>query len=108
MILVRYEEMTGDAAPTKTLNTHFRLFDRPMGVCEKNGRLSIGGTNTVWEYRNVPGVARKLDPPEKHDACYVPRSIHFTGGIDIHEMRCRMNRRIALIQTSTRAFFGMA
>lgn len=99
VILVRYEEMMGDAASTKTLNTHFRLFDRPMGVCEKNGRLSIGGTNTVWEYRNVPGVARKLDPPEKHDACYVPRSIHFTGGIDIHEMSWSDDDLLWLVNT---------
>ena len=99
VILVRHEEIGGDAGPAKTLNTHFRLFDRPMGVCEIDGRLSIGGTNTVWEYRNVPGVARKLDPPGKHDACYVPRSIHFTGNIDIHEMSWSDDDRLWLVNT---------
>jgi uncharacterized protein (TIGR03032 family) len=99
VILVRYEETSDDAGPTKTLNTHFRLFDRPMGVCQKDGRLSIGGTNTVWEYRNVPAAARKLDPPEKHDACYVPRGIHFTGGIDIHEMSWSDDDRLWLVNT---------
>ena len=89
----------GTPAPAQTLNTHFRLFDRPMGVCEIDGRLSIGGTNTVWEYRNVPGVARKLDPPGKHDACYVPRSIHFTGNIDIHEMSWSDDDRLWLVNT---------
>jgi uncharacterized protein (TIGR03032 family) len=99
VILVRHEEMAQGAGPARTLNTHFRLFDRPMGVCEKDGRLSIGGTNTVWEYRNVPGVTRKLDPPGKHDACYVPRGIHFTGNIDIHEMSWSDDDRLWLVNT---------
>jgi uncharacterized protein (TIGR03032 family) len=99
VILVRHEETADDADATSTLNTHFRLFDRPMGVCEKRGRLSIGGANTVWEYRNVPGVSDKLDPPGKHDACYVPRSVHFTGGIDIHEMSWSGDDRLWLVNT---------
>jgi uncharacterized protein (TIGR03032 family) len=40
----------------------------------------------VWEFRNVPAVAAKLDPPGKHDACYLPRAAHVTGDIQIHEM----------------------
>jgi hypothetical protein len=71
VILIRPEEAAA-AGPASTLNTQFRLFDRPMGVSEKDGRLAIGGTNTVWEYRNVPAAAHKLDPPGRHDACYVP------------------------------------
>lgn len=34
----------------------------------------------------MPAVAQKLDPPDKHDACYLPRDSHITGDIDIHEM----------------------
>jgi uncharacterized protein (TIGR03032 family) len=98
VILVRREAATDDR-PSDTLNTHFRLFDRPMGVCEKNGRLSLGGANTVWEYRNVPGAAPKLEPAGKHDACYVPRSIHFTGNIDIHEMSWSGDDRLWLVNT---------
>ena len=64
VILVRRETAAAGSESPDTLNTHFRPFDRPMGVCEKGGRLSIGGTNTVWEYRNVPGAAPKLDPQE--------------------------------------------
>jgi uncharacterized protein (TIGR03032 family) len=68
------------------LNTHFRPFAKPMGIAADRTRLSIGGTNTVWEYRNVPAAARTLVPPDTHDACYVPRRLHVTGDIDIHEM----------------------
>ena len=99
VILVRPERAAVERGSSDTLNTHFRLFDRPMGVCEKNGRLGIGGTNTVWEYRNVPGAAPKVDPPGKHDACYVPRSVHFTGNIDIHEMGWSDDDRLWLVNT---------
>ena len=68
------------------LNTHFRTFTKPMGIAANNTRLTIGGSNTVWDYHNMPAVAPKLDPPGKHDACYIPRRIHVTGDIDIHEL----------------------
>ncbi|MGH9649485.1 MAG: TIGR03032 family protein, partial [Terriglobales bacterium] len=69
-----------------TLNTHFRSFGKPMGIAADRSRLTIGGTNTVWYYRNLPAVAPKLEPRGRHDACYLPRRIHVTGDIDIHEM----------------------
>lgn len=68
------------------LNTHFRSFTKPMGIVADPQRLTIGGSNTVWDYRNVPAVAQKLEPVGKHDACYLPRRLHVTGDIDIHEM----------------------
>ncbi len=69
-----------------TINTHFRNFSKPMGIANDYARLTIGGTNTVWHYRNIPAVAPKLEPEGKHDACYVPRTINVTGDIDIHEL----------------------
>ena len=68
------------------LNTHFRTFAKPMGIVADHSRLTIGGANTVWEYRNMPALAKKLEPAGKHDACYLPRRIHVTGDIDIHEL----------------------
>ena len=97
VIIVRAEQPADGGAPV--LNTHFRLFDRPMGASEKDGRLAIGGTNTVWEYRDVPAAASKLDGPAVHDACYVPRSIHFTGNIDIHEVAWAADHRLWLVNT---------
>jgi uncharacterized protein (TIGR03032 family) len=99
VILVRRDARADEADAAGSLNTHFRPFDRPMGVCEKNGRLAIGGANTVWHYRNVPGVAGKLDPPGKHDACYVPCDVHFTGNVDIHEMAWSGDDRLWLVNT---------
>ncbi|MGQ0593855.1 MAG: TIGR03032 family protein [Gammaproteobacteria bacterium] len=78
VILIRNDE--------GVLNTHFRTFGKPMGIAADRARLTIGGTNTVWYYRNLPAVAGKLEPAGKYDACYLPRRIHVTGDIDIHEL----------------------
>jgi uncharacterized protein (TIGR03032 family) len=70
------------------LNTHYRAFKSPMGLAlaDGGGRLAIGTTTQVWEFRDVPNVARRLDPAGKHDACFLPRASHVTGNVLIHEM----------------------
>ncbi len=73
-------------ADGEALNTHFRVFKKPMGLAADRTRLAIGTGCHIWELRNVPAVAQKLEPKGKHDACYLPRNIHVTGDIDIHEM----------------------
>lgn len=93
VILVRYD------TETQTVNTHFRSFLKPMGIAGDQARLTIGGTNTVWYYRNMPAVARKLEPPGKHDAAFLPRRIHVTGDIDIHELAWGANDELWLVNT---------
>jgi uncharacterized protein (TIGR03032 family) len=68
------------------LNTHFRTFPKPMGLAASPGRFVLGCARDVHTYVNMPSVARKLDPPERHDACFLPRHSQVTGDIDIHEM----------------------
>jgi uncharacterized protein (TIGR03032 family) len=68
------------------INTHFRAFNKPMGLAVGRGRLAIGTAVDVWEFRNVPAVATKMEPHGKHDACFLPRSAHVTGDVQIHEM----------------------
>lgn len=68
------------------LNTHFCSFNRPMGIAAQGNRLVVGTNNEVFEFRNTPAVAPKVEPKGKHDACFIPRSIHYTGNIDIHEL----------------------
>lgn len=82
-----------------TINTHFRTFIKPMGMAADHNRLIIGGANTVWEYRNMPAVAPKLEPAGKHDACYLPRRIHITGDIDIHELAWDANNGLWAVNT---------
>lgn len=68
------------------LNTHFRLFPKPMGLAVSPNRLAIGCETDVREFHNLPAVASKLDPPGRHDACFLPRVAHSTGDVQIHEM----------------------
>jgi len=73
-------------ADGNTINTHFRVFPKPMGLAADIGRLAVGTASQVWELRNMPVVAHKLEPVGKHDACYLPRNSHITGDIDIHDL----------------------
>ncbi len=68
------------------INTHFRIFSKPMGIAANRERIAIGCASQIWELHNIPAVASKLEPLGKHDACYIPRNVHITGDIDIHEM----------------------
>lgn len=78
LIIIRSD---GDA-----INTHFRVFSKPMGLAGDYSRLTVGTTHQICELRNVPAVTNRLEPTGKHDACYLPRNFHVTGDIDIHEM----------------------
>ena len=68
------------------INTHFRALNQPMGLAIGKDRLAIGTEQEIIEFRNVPAAAKKLDPVDKHDACYLPRAAHVTGNVLIHEM----------------------
>ncbi|TWU31956.1 TIGR03032 family protein [Novipirellula artificiosorum] len=68
------------------LNTHFRWFNKPMGMAIQGGRLAVGCANRIQEFHNVPAVATRLEPAGKHDAAWLPRRENVTGDIQIHEM----------------------
>jgi len=101
VILVRAQD-------AKTLNTHFRTFPMPMGVAmrvdaelsptgqkqvgglanqrSQSYRLALGTRTGIWDYRNQPDLAPKIEPKGTHDACLVPRNMHVTGDIRVHEL----------------------
>jgi uncharacterized protein (TIGR03032 family) len=82
LVLVR-----GDTEQEKpVINTHFRTFKKPMGMCVGDNRLALGTAQEIWEFRNVPAVTGKLEPAGKYDACFLPRRLHVTGDVQIHEM----------------------
>jgi uncharacterized protein (TIGR03032 family) len=68
------------------LNTHFRDFDKPMGIAVADGRFCLGTRTEVWDLRDMPEVAPRLEPSGTHDACYLPRNRHVTGDMGVHEM----------------------
>ena len=76
------------------LNTHFRAFQ---------ARWAWPSTATAWPSappcrsgssttsRRWPA---KLEPAGRHDACFLPRSSHVTGNIQIHEMAWGIPRKL--------------
>ena len=83
------------------LNCHFRAFKSPMGLAVTGGgaRLAIGTAQQVWEFRDVPEAARHLEPADKHDACYLPRSGHVTGNVLVHEMAFGADNQLWFVNT---------
>jgi uncharacterized protein (TIGR03032 family) len=68
------------------LNTHFRVYEKPMGIAVAPGRIALGTRTEVWDFRDVPAVTSRLEPPGAHDACYLPRNRHVTGEIAVHDI----------------------
>jgi uncharacterized protein (TIGR03032 family) len=81
------------------LNTHFRAFAAPMGLALAGDRLAIGAKLQVWEFVDVPAVIGKLEPPGRHDACFLPRSCHVTGNIQVHEMDWGAGNELWVVNT---------
>src|SRR4029453_16548576 len=63
-----------------------RTFDRPMGLAVHGDRLALGTRDQVWQFRNAPDIAPRVEPVGAHDACFVPRTSHVTGDICVHEL----------------------
>jgi uncharacterized protein (TIGR03032 family) len=57
-----------------------------MGFAVNRDRLMIGTETGIREFRNMPAVAERLDPPNRHDGVYVYCRHNVTGNIDVHEM----------------------
>jgi len=81
------------------INTHFRTFDRPMGMAADGERIALGTRVEIVEFRNMPAVASRLNDPPRHDAVYLARRGHVTGAIDIHEMAWDRNGDLWFVNT---------
>lgn len=68
------------------LNTHFRDYDRPMGIAVRPDRIVVGTRSELVDLRDMPEAAAKLPPAGSHDACFLPRNRHFTGEIRVHDV----------------------
>jgi len=74
------------AGDDNKLSTLLRSYERPMGLAVKPGRIAVGTRRQVWQLHDAPDIARQLDPPGRHDACFVPRTSHVTGDFRGHEI----------------------
>jgi len=99
LVLLRPEIQNG----SPVVNTHFRNFRKPMGFAYERGRFAVGTNAEIWEFHNIPAVARKLDAsqsPVPNDAVFLPRHCNFTGDVQVHEM-VWVPRQAALPDSST-------
>ncbi len=74
-----------------SLNTHFKAFHSPMGIAHRDGRLVVATGKSVIEFHDQKGLLPSLEPAGRHDACFVPRRVHYTGDIRIHEIGFAQN-----------------
>ena len=79
------------AAPTsdgRELELVYRSLTSPMGVAVRadGESLAVAVQDQIWQFRNVPSLAPRLEPSGAYDACYLPRQAVYTGPIDAHEM----------------------
>jgi uncharacterized protein (TIGR03032 family) len=82
-----------------TVNTHFAHFAKPMGLAVSHDRLMIGTETGVREFRNIPSVAERLVPKNRHDGVFVYRKHHVTGDINIHEMALGVDNECWFVNT---------
>ena len=69
-----------------SLNSHFRALPTPMGVAYNGRDLAIGTQSEIMVFQNQPALAARLDPPDRHDGCFVVRTRHSTGDIRVHDL----------------------
>jgi uncharacterized protein (TIGR03032 family) len=98
VILVRREAPSA-GKEGEGLNTHFVNYKKPMGLAADNNHMAIGSGNSIWMLRNMNAVAAKLEPAGQHDACFMPRRVHVTGDIDIHEMSWGIGEELWFLNT---------
>ena len=70
----------------KDLTISFHNFERAMGVGVGDGRIAVGTTGQVWLLLNDTAIAPRVEPAGHRDACFLTRSSHVTGEIQVHEM----------------------
>jgi uncharacterized protein (TIGR03032 family) len=64
----------------------FHNFQQVMGVAYRPGAIAVGATGLVWFLRSAPELAARLEPAGRHDGCFLTRSAHYTGEIQVHEL----------------------
>lgn len=65
-----------------------RQFQKPMGIALRAQQLAIATQDEVWLFANAPDLAPTYleDQPGRYDALYLPRALHFTGDLNIHDI----------------------
>jgi uncharacterized protein (TIGR03032 family) len=68
------------------LTMSYHNFERAMGLAIKRDGIAVAARAQVWFLQSAPELAARVEPAGRHDACFLTRSSHFTGEIQIHEL----------------------
>ena len=68
------------------LSLSYHNFERAMGLAVKPDGIAVAARAQVWFLQSAPVLAANVEPADRHDACFLTRSSHFTGEIQIHEL----------------------
>ncbi|MEQ1587320.1 MAG: TIGR03032 family protein [Cyclobacteriaceae bacterium] len=64
-----------------------RTFKKPMGIAVHSQQMAVATRNEVVVLSNTPSLAASFPKqPNTYDALYLPRSVYFTGELDIHDL----------------------
>jgi uncharacterized protein (TIGR03032 family) len=68
------------------LSLSYHNFERAMGLAVKPDGIAVAARAQVWFLQAVSELAARVEPTGRHDACFLARSSHFTGEIQLHEL----------------------
>ena len=58
---------------------------KPMGICvDGRDRLTLASGAHIVRFRNILAANERIN--DAFDACYVPRSLHLVGDLDLHDV----------------------
>jgi uncharacterized protein (TIGR03032 family) len=84
--------------PKGGINIHQSAMPKPMGLSlDNNGGLTLTGGFQIMRFENV--LERDQQINHVFDACYVPRVVHVTGGLDAHDVGVDSGGRPIFINT---------
>ncbi len=64
-----------------------RTFDTPMGLAVDGDRMALATRQEIVLLANEPRLAASYPrQPGTYDALFVPRSVHFTGALTVHDL----------------------
>ena len=80
------------------LHLHQTAVMKPMGICVPNKQeLILSSGHHIGRYHNMLAPHEQIN--EQFDACYVPRTLHCTGNLDMHDVGLDRNGRIVFVNT---------
>lgn len=84
-------------SPDGKLSLHEAIYPKAMGVVADQQRIFLGTLTQIVRMENALTSGQLAN--EVYDKLYVPRNIHTTGNVDLHEMGLTEDGRIIFVNT---------